>query len=580
MFRFANIDLLWLLILIPVLVAAYIALTYRKRRQLRALGESRLVSRLMPDASHTRPALKFSLLLVAYALLVIAAARPQFGQKEETVKRQGIEVIIALDISNSMLAEDVAPSRLDRAKQMLSKMIDQMVNDKIGLVVFAGDSYIQLPITCDYVSAKTFLNSITPALIQTQGTAIGKAIQTSITAFGAPESDAGRAIVIITDGENHEDEADRMAKKAYEMGIQVNVIGIGKPEGQPIPIPGTGNYMKDRAGNVVVSRLNEDMCRSIAKEGHGIYVRCDNTNSAMHALEKQLDQLGKTEIQTTTFTDYNEQYQSFALLALLILVVEFFILARQNRTITRLNIFGENKMRRMVLIALLLSPFALPLHAQREAPQIRRGNHDYRNQDYTEAEVNYRRALDRNDSSFVAHYNMGNALMRQDKYGEAAKSYADALEDYEKCRMKDSLALAHTYHNLGNALFGTQNYGPAVEAYKEALRLNPTDNDTRYNLVKALEMLKQQEQQQQQQQQNQDKQQQKQEEQQQQEQQQEQQQQQQQEQQQQEQQDPQQLDKETAEQILQALEQNEQETQEKVNLQRQQGQKRRVEKNW
>ena len=587
MFRFANIDLLWLLMLIPVFVAAYIALTVRKRRQLRELGESRLVSRLMPDASHTRPALKFSLMLVAFALLIIAAARPQFGQKEETVKRQGIEVIIALDISNSMLAEDVAPSRLDRAKQMLSKMIDQMVNDKIGLVVFAGESYIQLPITCDYVSAKTFLNSITPALIQTQGTAIGKAIQTSITAFGAPESEAGRAIVIITDGENHEDEADHMAKKAYEMGIQVNVIGIGKPEGQPIPIPGTGNYMKDRAGNVVVSRLNEDMCRSIAKEGHGIYVRCDNTNSAMNALEKQLDQLAKTDIQTTTFTDYNEQYQSFALIALLLLVIEFFILARQNRTITRLNIFGENKLRHLTLLALFITPLALnlsPLHAQREAPQIRRGNHDYRNQDFTEAEVNYRRALERNDSSFVAHYNLGNALMRQDKYGDAAKAYADALDDYRKDHLTDSIALAHTFHNMGNALFGTQNYGPAVEAYKEALRLNPSDNDTRYNLVKALEMLKEQQQQQQnqqnkdQQQQNQDQQQQQQ--QQEQQQQEQQQQEQQQEQQQQEQQDPQQIDKETAEQILQALEQNEQETQEKVNLQRQQGQKRRVEKNW
>lgn len=582
MFRFANIDILWLLILIPVFVAAYILLTYRKRRQLRAFGDAELIARLMPDASHVRPALKFSLLMVAYALLVIACARPQFGQKEETVKRQGIEVIIALDISNSMLAEDVAPSRLDRAKQMLSKMIDRMVNDKIGLVVFAGDSYIQLPITCDYVSAKTFLNTITPALIQTQGTAIGKAIQTSITAFGAPESDAGRAIVIITDGENHEDEADRLAKKAYEMGIQVNVIGIGKPEGSPIPVPGTGNYMKDRAGNVVVSRLNEDMCRSIAKEGHGMYVRCDNTNTAMHALEKQLDQLGKAELQTTTFTDYNEQYQSFALLALLILIVEFFILSRQNRTISRLNIFGENKMRHVVLIALLLSPIAFnlsPLQAQREAPQIRHGNRDYRNQDYTDAEVNYRRALDRNDSSFVAHYNLGNALMRQDKYPDAAAEYAKALQDFPKSRQTDSTALAHTYHNLGNALFGSQDYAKAVEAYKQALRLNPADNDTRYNLVKARQMLEQQQQQQNQQNQQQQQQQQQQEQQQQQQEQQEQQQEQQQQEQQQP-QDPEQIDKETAEQILQALEQNEQDTQEKVNLQRQQGQKRRVEKNW
>ncbi len=341
MFRFANIEILWLLLLIPVAVAAYVVMTYRKRRQLRELGDPVTVSRLMPDASHVRPVVKFSMCLVAFTLVVLAAARPQFGEKEETVKRQGIEVIIALDVSNSMMAEDVAPSRLDRAKQMLSKMIDQMVNDKVGLVVFAGDSYIQLPITCDYVSAKTFLNSITPDLIQTQGTAIGKAIQTSIMAFGSPESDAGRAIVIITDGENHEDEADKMAAKAHEQGIQVNVIGIGKPDGSPIPMPGTGNYFKDRSGQTVVSCLNEDMCRSIAKAGHGMYVRCDNTNTAMHALEKQLDQLGKAELQSTTYTNYNEQYQSFALIALLMLVVEFFILARTNQAFRRWNIFKQ-----------------------------------------------------------------------------------------------------------------------------------------------------------------------------------------------------------------------------------------------
>ena len=333
--------MLWWLLTIPVFIIGYILYTRRKRRQLAEFGDPELVSELMPDASKARPVVKFSLLMVALALLIMAAARPQYGQKEKTVKRQGIEVMIALDISNSMMAEDVAPNRLDRAKQMLSKMIDRMVDDKVGLVVFAGEAYTQLPITCDYVSAKMFLNTITPALIPTQGTAIGAALETSIRSFGSQESDAGRAIILITDGENHEDDAIAAAKHARELGIQVFVVGIGKPEGSPIPIVGTNNYIKDRSGQVVVSRLNEDMCQQIAQAGNGIYVRCDNTNTAMRALQQELDQIATAELETKVYADYNEQYQSFVLIALLLLVIDFFILERKNHRLAKMDIFNE-----------------------------------------------------------------------------------------------------------------------------------------------------------------------------------------------------------------------------------------------
>ena len=342
MFRFANIEMLWLLVTVPVFIAAYIWYTLRKRRQLEEFGDKELVEQLMPNASRVRPNVKFSILMVALVLLIIAAARPQWGQNEHTEKRQGIEAIIALDISNSMLAEDVAPNRLDRAKQMLSKLIDQMVDDKVGLVVFAGDAFVQLPITCDYVSAKMFLNSIKPELIKTQGTAIGQALSTSIRCFGE-QSDASRAIILITDGENHEDDAVAVATRAKELGIKVLVVGIGKPEGSPIPMPGTNSFRKDREGNVVVSRLNEEMCREIAKAGDGIYVRCDNTNTATKAIQKELDKLGTQEIETQVYTDYNEQFQSFALIALLLLVIEFFIFNRKNKALSRLDIFGEEK---------------------------------------------------------------------------------------------------------------------------------------------------------------------------------------------------------------------------------------------
>ena len=342
MFRCANIEMLWWLVTIPMFVIGYVVYSHRKRRQLLEFGDAELMAQLMPDASKSRPVVKFSMLMVVLVLLIVAVARPQFGQKEKIVKRQGCEVMVALDISNSMLAEDVAPNRLDRAKQMLSKMMDNMVDDKVGLVVFAGEAFTQLPITCDYVSAKMFLNTITPSLIPTQGTAIGAALERSILSFGSQESDAGRAIILITDGENHEDDAIAAATKAKEMGIKVFVVGIGKPEGSPIPKPGTNDYFKDRSGQVVVSRLNEEMCQQIAQAGQGLYVRCDNTNTALRTLQKELDTVATADLESTVYADYNEQYQSFVLLALLLLVVEFFILSRKNHRLTRMDLFKEN----------------------------------------------------------------------------------------------------------------------------------------------------------------------------------------------------------------------------------------------
>ena len=570
MFRFANIELLWLLLAIPVMIAGHIIISRRKRRQAREFGDPELVATLMPNAQPARVHLKFSILMLALACLIIAAARPQYGQSERVEKRQGIEVMIALDISNSMLAEDVAPSRLDRAKQMLSKLIDNMQDDKVGLVVFAGDAFTQLPITADYVSAKMFLQHITPALIQTQGTAIGAAINTSIRGFGGDEGKASRAIILITDGENHEKGAVEAAQKAAELGMHVYVIGIGKPEGSPIPIAGTGEFRKDRQGNVVITHLNEDMCRDIAKAGKGFYTRCDNTNTAYRALEQELDKLAKQEIETTTFTDYNEQYQSFAILALLLLVVEFFIFPRKNKVVTRWNIF-----RTPATVALLLL-LSLPTFAQKEAPDIRKGNRQFNDSNYVDAELHFKRALEKNDQSVPANYNIGCAYVREGKFQEAAEAFEQTAKLIDPATQPEQAA--DNYHNLGNSYFCMQQFDKAIEAYKQSLRLRPKDDNTRYNLVKAMQM-KQQQEQQQQQQQNQDQQQQQQEQQEQQQQEQQQQEQEQQQQQQeQQQQDEQNMDKETAEQILQALEQDEQQTQEKA--QQPQGKKRRLENDW
>lgn len=338
MFRFAEPEYLYLLLVVPLLTLIFVFYKIRKRRNIAAFGDPDLLKGLMPNVSTVRPTVKFVMQMVVLMLLVVVLARPQFGTKAEEVKRQGIEVMIALDISNSMMATDVAPSRLTKSKQILSQLIDNMSNDKVGLVVFAGDAFTQLPITADYVSAKMFLSTISPKLIARQGTAIGSAVDLAIKSFN-PKSPASKAIILITDGENHEDNAVEAARLAQKEGIVVHVIGMGRPEGAPIPVDGTMSFWKDKDGNVVVSKLNEAMCNDIASAGQGVYVRADNTNAALRAVSKELDQLAKTELTTTTFSNYNEQFQSFAIIALVLLLMDIFILERINKRFSRLKIF-------------------------------------------------------------------------------------------------------------------------------------------------------------------------------------------------------------------------------------------------
>ena len=338
MFRFAEPEYLYLLLVVPLLTLIFVFYRIRKRKNIAAFGDPDLLKGLMPNVSTVRPTAKFVMQMVVLMLLVVVLARPQFGTKAEEVKRQGIEVMIALDISNSMMATDVAPNRLAKSKQILSQLIDNMSNDKVGLVVFAGDAFTQLPITADYVSAKMFLSTISPKLIARQGTAIGSAVDLAIKSFN-PKSPASKAIILITDGENHEDNAVEAARLAQKAGIVVHVIGMGRPEGAPIPVDGTMSFWKDKDGNVVVSKLNEAMCNDIASAGQGLYVRADNTNAALRAVSKELDQLAKTELTTTTFSNYNEQFQSFAIIALVLLLMDIFILERINKRFSRLKIF-------------------------------------------------------------------------------------------------------------------------------------------------------------------------------------------------------------------------------------------------
>lgn len=342
MFRFEEPAYLYLLLLLPVLAVFYLYSNYRRRKAIKEFGDPELLAALMPEVSKYRPDVKFWLVCTALGLFAILLARPQFGSKLETVKRQGVEVMIALDISNSMLAQDVQPSRLAKAKRLVAQLVEKMQNDKVGMIVFAGDAFTQLPITSDYISAKMFLESIDPSLISKQGTAIGAAINLGIKSF-TPQEGVGRTLIVITDGENHEGGALVAAKAAAEKGIQVNVLGVGFPEGAPIPIPGTNEYRKDRNNEVIVTRLNEQMCQEIAKNGKGIYARVDNTNNAQKIIAKEIDKMAKSDVETQVFTEFNEQFQAVAWIILILLLAEMLVLERKNPLFRNIHLFSNKK---------------------------------------------------------------------------------------------------------------------------------------------------------------------------------------------------------------------------------------------
>lgn len=341
MFRFANPYFLYLLLVVPFLVGLFLYSRLVQKQRLEAFGNPDLLKSLMPEVSVIRPQVKFYLLLLAYILIVFGLARPQFGSKMETSQRKGVEAILAIDISNSMMAQDVDPNRLERTKMILSKLVDQMADDKLGIIVFAGDAFVQLPITSDNVSAKMFLSSITPGLIQRQGTAIGSAIDLGIRSFGDQQSEVGRTIIVITDGENHEDDAIEAAKLAQDKGIVVHVVGVGKPDGSPIPEAGTMSFKKDRDGNVIVSKLDETMCQKIAAAGKGIYVRADNSNMALKVLSKEINNMQQGNLEIKTYSQYDEKFFVFAWIALLILIIEAFILVRQNKKLNKIKWFDR-----------------------------------------------------------------------------------------------------------------------------------------------------------------------------------------------------------------------------------------------
>ena len=339
MFRFANIEFLYLLILIPLLAAVLAFVSMRRKRLLARFGNVELLKTLMPDFSRSRQRLKAALYLVALTLLILAAARPQLGSKLREVKAEGVEMMLVVDVSNSMLAEDFEPNRLERTKYAIQKLFESLKQERVGLVAFAGEPKVQLPITSDYRMAQAFTRRLSTSLVAEQGTAIGRALELAMLSYSS-QSERSRVMVLITDGENHEDNAIEAAEKAAAQGIKIYTIGIGTPEGAPIEID--GEFVRDEEGEMVVSKLGEQMLEQIAATTDAAYVRATKQSIGLEEIVKSINAMERTELTTMRYEEYNEQYQYLLGAALLLLLLDGLVLSRRNPRLRKLNIFREH----------------------------------------------------------------------------------------------------------------------------------------------------------------------------------------------------------------------------------------------
>ena len=345
MFKFENYIFFYAFIALPVMLGIFIWYWFSLKRKIKKLGEFELTKSLIPDVSKTKKVVKFILFIFGISGLILALCNLQSGNKMEEVKREGADIIVCLDVSNSMLAQDLSPNRLERAKFALEKMIDKLQGDRLGIIVFAGEAYVQLPITTDYSAAKLFLGGINTQMVPTQGTNIGAAIRKALESFGKDDG-KNKTIVVITDGENHEPEAIEAAEEAAKANIMINTIGIGSESGVPIPLVTNGiigGYRKDKDGNTIVTKLDKTLLQELAGKTNGIYVQATNADIGLDAILDKLSTLDKKAIDSKMYTDYEDQFQWFLALALIFLTLEFFISERVSNWLRKLNLFKHAK---------------------------------------------------------------------------------------------------------------------------------------------------------------------------------------------------------------------------------------------
>jgi tetratricopeptide (TPR) repeat protein len=505
MFKFEHTIYFYGIIAIPIMLVLFIWYLISRKRKLKKLGDANLVSDLIPYYSKRKRNIKVILFLLGFSNLIIALCNLQTGSKLTEVKREGADIIVCLDVSNSMLAQDLSPNRLTRAKYALEKMIDGLQGDRLGLIIFAGEAYVQLPITIDYSAAKLFLESIGPGMVPVQGTNIEAAIEKASESFSNDEG-KNRAIILITDGENHSSEAIAAAEKAGKNGIMINTIGIGSEKGVPIPLVENGvvkGYRKDKDGQTVITKLNSDILKTIAGKANGVYVQASQADIGLGAVLDKIGDLDKAQLENKMYTDYEDQFQWFLGLALIFFFIEFLISERVSEWFKKLNLFSVSAKS---TTAILLTVCSLSVFSQEDAKKIYYGNKNYKDSNYTEAVEKYRLALKANPNNQKANFNLGNSLYKSAQqikiskenfvqagkkvtpdsmaalvFDEAAQNFAQVANTISN---KDTLHQA--WHNIGNCYLQKKDYTQAIDAYKKSLKYNPKDEDTRYNLAYAL----------------------------------------------------------------------------------------------
>ena len=498
MLKFAHPEVLWYLAAVAAAGAALYGVNRHRSRQFALIVSRTLAAELAPDKSRTKRFLKQAIVLLALALLVVALANPQMGTRVEEIKREGIDLFVALDVSLSMKAEDIKPNRLDKAKRDVSNLLNKLAGDRVGLIVFAGDAYVQFPLTADYSAADLFISAVDVESVPRPGTMIGSAIEKALDSFKS-EDPTQKAIIIASDGENTEGDIKGAVEKALEAGVKIYTVGTGTPEGSPIPLYNAAgvrtDFKRDVSGNVVLTRLDETTLEQIAAATGGSYRRATSGGDEIDDVFQELAALEKTEFGVKQITGYESLYQYPLGLALVLLLLELLLSERRGRVIAKLKTLipvGATA----VAVVMLTSPGQAV--GQTVRGHVAEGNEAYAKVQYPDAEAQYKKALEKNASSKEAQFNLGNAYYRQDRHDEALKSYASA--EALAARKLDKSA---SFYNSGNALLKAGKTPESIEAYKQALRLNPADDDARYNLEYARK--RQQQQQNQQQEQKQDK---------------------------------------------------------------------------
>jgi len=465
----------------------YVFLIRWKKGTIKKIGDPALVSQLTRDYSPSRFLLKFILFSTAFTIGVIALANPRMPIGTANISRSGIDVMIALDVSNSMLAQDIKPDRLERAKQILSKLIDKLQDDRIGIVVFAGRAYLQMPLTTDHAAAKMYLSTATPDVVPTQGTVIGDALKMSFAAFNTKEKKY-KSIILISDGEDHDENAVTLSKALAGEGVMINTVGIGSPEGAMIVDAETNEVKRDMAGNPVVTKLNEVELKNIAENGNGIYQLYTNTDDVVNKLALQIKSMGQKPVTENSRVNFQNFFPWLLAVVLILLVAEFLISEIRSGKKNQPVMFKRKVNLTSVFLILFLSPFATS-SAQNEDVLIKKGNEAYNKKLYEVARDEYKKAAEKNPVNQKAQYNLGNALYKTEKPEDAILAYDAAIQN-----SKLPIEKSGAYYNKGVVLQNNKKLPECIEAYKNSLRLNPADEDARLNLQKAFQQQKQQQQ--------------------------------------------------------------------------------------